>query len=68
VEFTAIFTAVGVFGSWAAGMGLALLLRNRIPGRGIFKVLLLLPCVVPIVVSSTAWNWRVATPQSRSCR
>lgn len=29
-----------------------------------FKVLLLLPWVVPIVVSSTAWNWLVATPDS----
>ena len=64
VEFTAIFTVVGVFGSWAVGMGLALLLRTRTPGRGVFKVLLLLPWVVPIVVSSTAWNWLVATPQS----
>ena len=64
VEFTVIFTVVGVFGSWAAGLGLALLLRTRIPGRGIFKTLLLLPWVVPIVVSSTAWNWLVATPQS----
>lgn len=64
VGFTAIFTVVGVFGSWVVGMGLALLLRTRIPGRGLFKVLLLLPWVVPIVVSSTAWNWLVATPQS----
>jgi multiple sugar transport system permease protein len=64
VVFTLIFTVVGVFGSWGVGMGLALLLRTRMPGRGIFKVLLLLPWVVPIVVSSTAWNWLVATPQS----
>ena len=64
VQFTVIFTVVGVFGSWAVGMGLALLLRTRTPGRGVFKVLLLLPWVVPIVVSSTAWNWLVATPQS----
>ena len=45
---------VGVFGSWAVGLALALLLRTRIPAGGIFKVLLLLPWVVPIVVSSTA--------------
>jgi multiple sugar transport system permease protein len=62
--FTLIFTVVGVFGSWAVGMGLALLLRTRIPGRGTFKVLLLLPWVVPIVVSSTAWNYLVATADS----
>ena len=29
-----------------------------------FKILLLLPWVVPIVVSATAWNWLVATPHS----
>ena len=62
--FTLIFTIVGVFGSWLVGLGLALLLRTKIPGRGTFKVLLMLPWVVPIVVSSTAWNYLLATPQS----
>lgn len=63
-EFTAVFTLVGVFGSWAVGLGLALLLRPGVPARGALKVLLLLPWVVPIVVSATSWNWLVATPQS----
>ena len=62
--FTLIFTIVGVFGSWLVGLGLALLLRTKIPGRGTFKVLLMLPWVVPIVVSSTAWNYLLATPDS----
>ena len=62
--FTVVFTLVGVFGSWAVGLALALLLRTRIPAGGIFKVLLLLPWVVPIVVSSTAINWLVATSSS----
>jgi multiple sugar transport system permease protein len=62
--FTVIFTIVGVFGSWAVGLALALLLRTRIPGNPVFKVLLLLPWIVPVVVSATAWNWLVATPQS----
>lgn len=63
-QFTVVFTLVGVFGSWAVGLGLALLLRPGVPARGTLKVLLLLPWVVPIVVSSTSWNWLVATPQS----
>ena len=63
-RFTLIFTLVGVFGSWAVGLGIALLLRGRIQGGGLFKVLLLLPWVVPTVVSATSWNWLVATPQS----
>ncbi|MCA4135394.1 carbohydrate ABC transporter permease [Arthrobacter sp. M4] len=62
--FTLVFTIVGVFGSWIVGLGLALLLKTRIPVRGLFKILLLLPWVVPIVVSSTAWNWLLGTPQS----
>ncbi|HKU11473.1 MAG TPA: sugar ABC transporter permease [Sinomonas sp.] len=62
--FTLVFTLVGVFGSWAIGLVLALLLRTRIPGGGVFKVLLLLPWIVPVVVSAFSWNWLVATPQS----
>jgi multiple sugar transport system permease protein len=62
--FTVIFTVTGVFGSWLVGLGLAVLLRTRIPAAGLFKVLLLLPWVVPVVVSATSWNWLVATPQS----
>jgi multiple sugar transport system permease protein len=63
-SFTVIFTVTGVFGSWAVGLALALLLRTKIPARGVFKVLLLLPWVVPVVVSATSWNYLVATPQS----
>ena len=33
--FTVVFTIVGVFGSWAVGLALALLLRTRIPAGGI---------------------------------
>lgn len=62
--FTLIFTVVGVFGSWVIGLALALLLRTKVPGGPILKVLLMTPWVVPIVVSSTAWNWLVATPDS----
>lgn len=63
-RFTVLFTVVGVLGSWLVGLGFALLLRHPIPGRSFFKVLLLLPWIVPVVVSSTSWNWLVATPQS----
>lgn len=62
--FTLVFTVTGVFGSWAVGLGLALFLRTRIPANGLFKVLLLLPWVVPVVVSAASWNWMVSTPQS----
>lgn len=64
VRFTLIFTVIGVFGSWIVGIALAQLLQKRTPGRSVFRVLLLLPWIVPVVVSATSWNWLVATPQS----
>ncbi|WP_442865298.1 carbohydrate ABC transporter permease [Arthrobacter sp. B2a2-09] len=63
-SFTVVFTVVGVFGSWLVGLAMSLLLRTHIPAGGLFKVLLLLPWIVPTVVSATSWNWLVATPQS----
>ncbi|MCD4853318.1 sugar ABC transporter permease [Arthrobacter sp. AK01] len=62
--FTLVFTFTGVFGSWISGLGLALLLQKRIPARGFLKTILLLPWVVPVVVSSTSWNWLLATDSS----
>jgi multiple sugar transport system permease protein len=64
VWFTVVFTIVGVFGSWIIGLGLALLIKTRVYARGLVKTLLLLPWIIPIVVSSTAWNWLVATSSS----
>ncbi|TXH99724.1 MAG: sugar ABC transporter permease [Rhizobium sp.] len=63
-SFTLLFTICGVFGSWLIGFGLAILLKPQFPGRNLFKVLLLLPWIVPIVVTSMSWNWLVATPGS----
>ena len=64
VRFTVFFVIISVIGSWIVGLALAMFLRARIPGSGFFKVLLLLPWVVPIVVSATSWNFLLVTPQS----
>jgi len=63
-RFTLIFTIVGTFGSWLVGLAFALALRTNIPFRSVFKVLLMLPWVVPIVVSTTSWQWLTATQSS----
>lgn len=63
-RFTVIFTLVGVFGSWIVGLALAVMLSRGVPGRGAFRVLLLLPWVIPVVSSAMAWNWLIATPDS----
>ncbi len=62
--FTIVFTVTGVFGSWLAGLGIALILQKRVPARGFLKTILLLPWVVPVVVSATSWNWLLATDSS----
>lgn len=62
--FTLVFTLVGVFGSWVVGFAIALVLQSKVPAAGTFKVLLLLPWVIPVVSSAMAWNWLIATPSS----
>lgn len=64
VQFTVLFSVIGVFGSWIVGLLLALVLQANTPGRRVFKVLLLLPWVVPIVSSTMSWKWLIATPSS----
>jgi multiple sugar transport system permease protein len=63
-EFTLIYCVVGVFGSWIVGLSLALLMRQRVHASGFFKTLLLLPWIVPVVVTATGWRWLIATPTS----
>lgn len=64
VQFTVLLTAVTVGGSWIVGLGLALILRIDFPGRSLIRVTLLLPWVVPIIVSVTSWRNLMGTDQS----
>jgi multiple sugar transport system permease protein len=57
--FSALFAFFGVFGSWVIGLGLALLLNQDIPGRGFFRVALLLPWILPSIVSIVSWRWLI---------
>ncbi len=58
--FSAIFALFGVFGSWVIGLGLALLLNQEIPARGFFRVALLLPWIIPSIVSIVSWRWLIS--------
>jgi multiple sugar transport system permease protein len=62
-KFTVIFTLAAVIGSYVVGLALALAFQAGFPGAGIVKPLLLLPWVVPVVVSMTSWGWLIGTPQ-----
>lgn len=59
LRFSAIFAACNIAGCYLLGLGLALLLQMDMPGRGAFRVLLLLPWIVPSLVSIVSWRWMV---------
>jgi multiple sugar transport system permease protein len=61
---TLIFTAAGVLGSAAVGLGLALTFKAGLPGAKALRILLLLPWVIPVVVSTATWQWILSTPSS----
>ncbi len=61
VGFTALFSLFGVFGSYAIGLLLALLLDKDVIGRGFFRVVLLVPWVIPSVVSIAGWRWLIGS-------
>jgi multiple sugar transport system permease protein len=60
LRFSAIFAATSVVASYTIGLGLALLLNQEMPGRGLFRVALLLPWIIPSIVSVASWRWMIA--------
>lgn len=54
---TAVFTAVSVGGAFLLGLAAALLVNERIRGRTVFRVVLLLPWVISLVVVGITWRW-----------
>jgi ABC-type sugar transport system permease subunit len=58
--FSFLFAFFNVLFSYLIGLGLALFLNLDFPGRGLCRVLLLLPWIVPAVVSIVSWKWLIA--------
>lgn len=54
---TLIWTGSCVFFHYTIGLGLAVLLNRRIAGRGVYRVLLILPWAIPAFVSAFAWKF-----------
>ncbi len=59
-RFSVIFALANVIGCYILGLGLALLMNMEMPFRGFFRVALLLPWIIPSVVSIVSWRWMVA--------
>ncbi|WP_420003877.1 carbohydrate ABC transporter permease [Arenibacterium sp. LLYu02] len=60
VRFSTIFAICNIIGCYGLGLGLALLMQQDMPCRGLFRVLLLMPWIVPSLVAIVSWRWMVA--------
>ncbi len=57
VWVTIVFSGGTVIGSVLLGIAAALVLDRDFPGRGIVRVLVILPWAVPHVVAALVWQW-----------
>lgn len=60
LRFSLLFAIFSVSGSYVIGLGFALLLNQDVPGRGFFRIALLLPWIIPSIVSIVSWRWMIA--------
>jgi multiple sugar transport system permease protein len=61
LEFTLGFTLVAVVVQVGLGLAVALLLHARIPGRSIMRALMLLPLMMPPVITALMWKIMMAS-------
>jgi len=54
---TVLFTVGSIAGQFLTGLAIALFFRRRFPLNGVMRSLLLLPWLVPLIVSSAVWRW-----------
>ncbi|MFQ5695533.1 MAG: carbohydrate ABC transporter permease [Terriglobia bacterium] len=54
---TAYFVALSVSLELALGLGIAMLVHQAFPGRGLVRALVLVPWAVPNVVAARFWEW-----------
>ncbi|CCE74200.1 MULTISPECIES: carbohydrate ABC transporter permease [Clavibacter] len=54
---TFLFTIGSILGQFVIGLVLALFFRRSFPLNGLLRALLLLPWLLPLIVSSAVWKW-----------
>src|SRR5438093_7328766 len=59
---TVVFTATSVPLGVLLALAIAIMLNQRVPGRGAFRTLFYLPTIVPIV--ATVWVWKIFLDQN----
>lgn len=64
LEFTLWFTLVAVVVQVALGLAVALFLHARIPGRGVIRALMLMPLMMPPVITALMWKIMMASTKA----
>ena len=54
---TFLFTVGSIAGQFSIGLALAIFFKRRFPLNGIMRSLILLPWLLPMIVSSAVWKW-----------
>lgn len=57
VFYSVFYTAVATVGKFGLGLWLALLLNNHVPFKSLLRAIVLLPWIVPTVLSAIAFWW-----------
>jgi multiple sugar transport system permease protein len=54
---TVLFTVGSIAGQFTIGLAIAVFFHRRFPLSGVLRSLLLLPWLIPLIVSGTVWRW-----------
>jgi multiple sugar transport system permease protein len=54
---TVLFTVGSIAGQFVIGLALAVFFRRRFPLNGVLRSLILLPWLIPLIVSGAVWRW-----------
>jgi multiple sugar transport system permease protein len=54
---TVLFTAGSIAGQFTIGLAIAVFFHRRFPLGGLLRSLLLLPWLIPLIVSGAVWRW-----------
>ncbi|MGY3368932.1 hypothetical protein ACVWZL_006057 [Bradyrhizobium sp. GM2.4] len=57
VFYSVVYTGIATFGKFALGFWLALLLNNHFPFKSLLRAIILMPWIVPTVLSALAFWW-----------
>ena len=64
VQFTLAYTAVAVLVQVSLGIGVALLLHGRLIGRGVLRAMMLMPLMMPPVITALMWKVMMASTKA----